>query len=315
MIRLGVIGTGRIAARFVRNMELVPEAKAVCIFNPHINSAKVFAEKNQIKSATDDWNQLMSCVDAVYIASPHDTHVKYAKNALQNNKHVLCEKPMAFSKAEVQQLFFIAQKRNLVLMEAIKTAYCPGFQYLLEIVRSGVIGTVRDVEACFTKLTDPAGRELTDSVYGGSLIELGTYVLLPIIKIFGNNPKDIQFQSIMDEKGIDLFTKVSLCYEQGFGLGKVGLGVKSEGNLVISGTEGYIYAKSPWWLTKEFEVRFEDPAKREAYDFAYERDGLHYELQAFVNEIQSDRKEYDVKKGMSEGFAMVIERYCKRKSN
>lgn len=288
MIRLGVIGTGRIAGRFMQDIDLVSEIQAVCTYNPHIESARIFAEKNHIGLATDDWNQLLACVDAVYIASPHHTHADYARRALIDNKHVLCEKPMTFSRSEAEELFGLATQKHLVLMEAIKTAYCPGFQKLVEVAQSGKLGNIRDVEACFTKLTDPAGRELTDPIYGGSLIELGTYVLLPIVKIFGTTPKDMQFQSMKDEKGIDLFTKVNVCYEQGFGLGKIGLGVKSEGELIISGTKGYIYAKAPWWLTKEFEVRYEDPNRREIYTFEYERSGLQYELQVFANEIQRD---------------------------
>lgn len=319
MIRLGVIGTGRIAARFMYDMELVPQTQAVCVYNPHSSSAGAFAEKHRVGMATDDWDKLMACVDAVYIASPHHTHVDYAKRALECGKHVLCEKPMAFSKAQAEGLFALAKENRLVLMEAVKTAYCPGFQHLLKTAQSGVIGEVRDVEACFTKLEDPAGRELTDPVYGGSLIELGTYVLLPVIKIFGDDPTDIQFRSIKDGKGTDLFTKVELCYGQGFGLGKVGLGVKSEGNLVISGTKGYIYAKAPWWLTKEYEVRFEDPGKRMVNTFGYERNGLLYELRAFAEEIQAAGKErgrvgHNARKSMSSAFAAVMERFLEYRS-
>lgn len=315
MIRLGVVGTGRIATRFMQDIELVPEIQAACVYNPHLSSAKMFAEKRKGCAGTDDWNQFMSCVDAVYIASPHHTHVDYVRLALENSKHVLCEKPMAFSKAEAAEVFGLAAQKHLVLMEAVKTAYCSGFWHLIEVVKSGKIGSVRDVEACFTKLTDPAGRELTDPIYGGSLIELGTYVLLPIVKIFGTTPKDMQFQSMKDEKGIDLFTKVNVCYEQGFGLGKIGLGVKSEGELIISGTKGYIYAKAPWWLTKEFEVRYEDPSRREIYTFEYERSGLQYELQVFANEIQRDIAERGtqlrLKPEESIWIAGVMERYMK----
>ena len=117
MIRLGVIGTGRIAARFMQDIELVPEIQAVCIYNPHIGSAKRFAGTYQVGLASDDWEQFLSEVDAVYIASPHETHVSYAQKALQKQKHVLCEKPMAFSRTEAEDLFAIAKEKRLVLMD------------------------------------------------------------------------------------------------------------------------------------------------------------------------------------------------------
>lgn len=307
MIRLGVIGTGRIAARFVRDAGFVPEAQIVCVYNPHKSSAGAFAEKNGIGMATDDWERLLSCIDAVYIASPHETHVDYAQRALLSGKHVLCEKPMAFSRAEAEGLFSLAAERQLVLMEAVKTAYCPGFLQLLEVAKSGKIGVVRDVEACFTKLTDPAGRELTDSVYGGSMIELGTYVLLPMLALFGEAPREVQFHSVKDEKGIDLFTKIYLSYDAGFGLGKVGLGVKSEGELIVSGTKGYIYAKAPWWLTREFELRYENPNERDRYTFEFESDGLQYELRAFVKEICTGSPAHGKRACLSTAFAAAME--------
>lgn len=309
MIRLGVIGTGRIAQRFVRDAGLVPEIQIACIYNPHRESAEVFAGKHGAGMATDDWQQLLAAVDAVYIASPHGTHVDYARRALRGGKHVLCEKPMAFSEAEAEELFSLASQCGLILMEAVKTAYCPGYRHLIETARSGKIGEVRDVEACFTKLTDPAGRELIDSVYGGSLIELGTYVLLPMYGLFGEHPKNVQFHSVRDENGKDLFTKICLEYEAGFGLGKVGLGVKSEGELIISGTKGYLYAKAPWWLTREYELRFENPDERERFTFEFESDGLQYELRAFVDEIQSGRRDDRERKRMSVSFAAIMERF------
>ena len=309
MIRIGVIGTGRIAARFVRDAGLVAKVRIACIYNPRINSARAFARTHGIELATDAWEQLMPAVDAVYIASPHGTHVDYTRRALQENKHVLCEKPMAFSRADATGLFSMASERGLVLMEAVKTAYCPGYRRLIETGKSGKIGEVRDVEACFTKLTDPAGRELTDPVYGGSLIELGTYVLLPMIGLFGEAVKQMRFHSIWDENGNDLFTKIDLDYETGFGLGKVGLGVKSEGELIVSGTKGYLYAKAPWWLTKEFELRYENPNEREHFTFEFESDGLQYELRAFVEEIQSKRRDDCERKRMSIAFASVMERF------
>lgn len=313
MIRLGVIGTGRIAARFMNDQELVPEIYVTCIYNPHMKSAKLFAERFQVKKFTDDWSDLVSCVDAVYIASPHQTHMEYVKSALKSRKHVLCEKPMAFSKKSIEELYNFAEQNGVVLMEAIKTAYCPGFKHLMQTASSGVIGTICDVEACFTKLEDPLGRELSDSSYGGSVIELGTYVLLPIIKIFGDNATDIQFLSIKNAKGIDIFTKINLIYEQRFGLGKVGLGVKSEGNLIISGTSGYIYAKSPWWLTREYEIRYEDPNKRELYTFEFERNGLLYEVQAFVDEIRSHKRKHNENKVISTAIAGIMEKYFEQK--
>ena len=265
IIRLGIIGTGRIAHRFVPEAKYVSGINAEGVYNPHIASARSFAEKFELKVYTDKLEELFDTTDAVYIASPHETHYGYIKESLEHGKHVLCEKPMVLTKAEAEELFALAKAKNCILMEAIKTAYCPGFSQLLSIARSGAIGTIKDVEACFTKLESPAGRELTDVKYGGSFTELASYPLLPIVKILGTECKNIDFKSMYNEKGLDIYTKAYLEYEGAMATIKVGLGVKSEGQLIISGTQGYILVDAPWWKTTTFEVRYEDTSQNEKY--------------------------------------------------
>ena len=100
IIRIGVIGTGRIAERFVPEAKYVSGVIVHSVFNPHIDSARKFAEKFQLDLFSGDMEIFLESVDAVYIASPHETHYEYAKTALMHHKHVLCEKPMAFKKAQ-----------------------------------------------------------------------------------------------------------------------------------------------------------------------------------------------------------------------
>lgn len=290
MIRLGMIGTGRIARRFVDAVKRVGETRLVCVYNPHEDSAEHFAQSVWMKDvnrplATDSWEQLMELVDAVYIASPHATHYEYIKKALLAKKHVLCEKPMALCEQNVIEVYDLAEKQDCVLLEAIKTAYCPGFIAMMEKAKSGVIGEICDVEACFTKLVPTNMREYTDVAYGGSFTELGSYVLLPIMKLLGTNYQKVSFQSLYGMDGVDKFTKINLTYQKGIGLGKTGIGVKSEGELIISGTKGYIYCQAPWWLTKRFEVRYEDPRKQDVYEYECEKKDLQYEIEYFVQKI------------------------------
>ena len=290
MIRLGMIGTGRIAHRFADAVAKVENVQLVCVYNPHKGSAERFVksignEGQKVPLATDSWEKLMELTDAVYVASPHETHYKYIKTALIENKHVLCEKPMTLCAQEAQEVYDLAVKRKRVLLEAVKTAYCPGFLAMIEMAQSGAIGEICDVEACFTKLVPTNMREYTDIVCGGSLTELGSYSLLPIMKLFGTDYQDMNFQSVYAPNGVDKFTKVSIAYSNGIGLAKTGIGVKSEGELIISGTKGYIYCEAPWWLTKHFEVRYENAAKRDVYEYDYEGSGLQYELDYFVRKI------------------------------
>lgn len=285
IIRLGIIGSGRIAHRFVPEVERVSGIVPVAVYNPHLESAQRFAHELDLEMYTDQLEQFYESVDAVYIATPHQTHYSYIKESLKHGKHVLCEKPMVLKRAEAEELYELARGREVVLMEAIKTAYCPGFVQMMGVAKSGIIGAVRDVEACFSRLTPSDVREMKDLDYGGSFTELGSYTMLPILKLMGTDYDTIRFDSIKDDHGLDLYTKTNFVYDRGFATMKNGLGVKSEGQLIIAGTKGYILAESPWWLTRTFEVRYEDPNKRDRYNVNFLGNGLRYEISDFVYTI------------------------------
>lgn len=307
--RIGIIGTGRIAERFIPEAKLVSGISVEAVYNPHAESAERFAEKWRINSYRER-EEFFEAVDAVYIASPHETHYGYIKSALEHGKHVICEKPMVMKRAQAEELFAYAKEQELILFEGIKTAYCPGFGKLLGIAGSGMIGSVRNVEACFTKLESPHSRELTDEKYGGSFTELGSYVMLPIMKLFGSRFEQIQFDTIKGSNGLDLFTKVHFKYPNGMATATCGLGVKSEGRLVISGTTGYIVVEAPWWKTAYFEVHHEDANEIEKYSDRFLGDGLRYEISDFLSMINGNNKsEFKLTRGETTAMAGVMERF------
>ena len=309
--RIGIIGTGRIANRFVPEAKLVSGVNTQAVYNPHKESAVRFAEKWEI-DYYENMEDFYAAVDSVYIASPHETHYGYIRSALEHDKHVLCEKPMVLQKSHAEELFCVAKERKLILFEGIKTAYCPGFNQLLGIACSGMIGNVRNIEACFTKLEKEDARELRDRQYGGSFVELGSYCMLPIIKIFGEEYTDVRFDTIKGDNNLDLFTKTSFIYPNGIGTATCGLGVKSEGNLVIAGTKGYIVVEAPWWKTTYFEVHHEEPDEVEKYSERFLGDGLRYEISDFLSMINGNGKsDFKLTRSESVAFASVMEKFLK----
>jgi choline-phosphate cytidylyltransferase len=309
--RIGIIGTGRIANRFVPEAKLVSGVSTQGVYNPHTESAVQFAKKWDMYSY-ENLEDFFDAVDSVYVASPHETHYEYVKTALEHGKHVLSEKPIALEKARAEELFAVARENNVILFEGIKTAYCPGFTKLLGIACSGSIGSIRNVEACFTKLEDPDGRELTDLRYGGSFVELGSYCMLPILKLLGDEYTDIRFDTIDAENGLDLFTKVSFKYPHSIATATCGLGVKSEGRLLISGTEGYIVAEAPWWKTSYFEVHRGNADEVEKYSERFLGDGLRYEISDFLSMINgSSKSEFKLTRSESVTMAEIMEKFLK----
>lgn len=307
--RIGIIGTGRIAGRFLMETKLVSGVSVQGAYNPHGESARKFADRWEIDAYTE-MEEFFSAVDLVYIASPHGTHYGYIKEALEHGKHVLCEKPMVLRRAQAEELFGYARERGLILLEGIKTAYCPGFSRLLGIACSGAIGSIRNVEACFTKLEDSGTRELTDLKYGGSFIELGSYCMLPILKLFGKDYEELRFDSVRGENGLDLFTRASLRYSNGIATATCGLGVKSDGRLLISGTKGYIVVEAPWWKTSYFEIHTEDSGQVEKYSERFLGEGLRYEISDFLSMINgSNDNGFKLTRGESAALAGIMEKF------
>lgn len=317
ILKLGIVGNGRIAKRFIKESKYVSGIDVEYIFgrNP-INLQKV-CDNFELKNYFTDYDTFLKEVDAVYIALPHVLHYDYAKKALLNNKHVLCEKPITLSKNETKELYDIASKNNLILQEAIKTAYAPCFDKLINIALSGIIGEIKDIDATFTKLiSDKTLREYNLELGGGSLRELGSYPLLIIAKLLGTKPMSINFVSTIDEKtGIDTMTKVSLLYKNAIATANVGIGVKKEGCCIISGTDGYIYIPAPWWKTEYFEIRFENQNDNQKVFCKFDGDGLRYELSEFLKAIINKNSCYQLTEKESIFISSVIEDYKDKYEN
>jgi len=306
--RIGVVGSGRIAHRFIPESKMVNGALVTAVMNPDGYEAESFAKTHSL-AAFSDYGQFLNGVDLVYVASPHLTHYDYVKKALLSGKHVLCEIPFVLSKAEALDLYHLAEERNLVLMEASKTAYCPAFGHIVTLVKSGIIGDVVDVKSSLSKLVEPPTRELDAAQAGGAMTEHAPLTLLAIVKLLGIGWHDVDFHSRM-LNGVDIYTKGVVNYPHATASFTLGIGVKTEGKLVISGTKGYIYVPAPWWLTDFFEVRYEDQAKNKKYFYSYDGDGLRYEIQEWLSMIVNDRRScYKLRRRESVAIADIIGKY------
>ena len=310
-VRIGVIGSGRIARRFAPEANFVSGAKVVSVLNPNREEAVCFANSLGIE-AFNSFDDFIEGVDAVYIASPHLTHYDYAKRSLLGGKHVLCEIPMVLSGEQAKELYDLAEQKGLVLLEASKTAFCPAFNHLVTLVKSGIIGDVVDVKASLSKMVEPPIRELDPEQAGGAMNEHAPLTLLAVIKILGRDYSDVSFFSKMSG-GVDIYTKAVINYPHATSSITLGIGVKTEGNLVISGTKGYIYVPSPWWLTDFFEVRYEDQTKNKKYFYSYDGEGLRYEIQEFLTMIVGGRlSSYKLRREDSIAVCSIIGRYASK---
>lgn len=313
-VRLGVVGAGRIAKRFVKEISYVSGVDLIGIYDIDKEKSKELISDCPML-IYDDLDSLLVDLDAVYIATPHLSHYEYVKKSLLLKKHVLCETPLVLNGTEAQELYDLAQKEHLVLLEANKTAHCPAFNHLMVMIKSGVIGEVVDIEASLSKLLlDKNLREFDSLQAGGSMYELASYPLLPIIKLLGVDYENLNLYSRISD-GVDIFTKGVMRYSNAICSFKLGLGVKTEGNLIVSGTKGYAYVPAPWWKTDYFELRYEDQNENKKFFYKWDGAGLRYEIQEFISCIMNNRL-VSVRLSPKESVAMakIMQQYTEGKN-
>ena len=289
-VRVGIIGCGRVATKFPSEAKVVSGVKVVAAYDINQDASQKIAEHNSDIKAYSNLGDFYDAIDAVYIATPHLTHYDYIKQSIETCKHVLCETPLVLNGSQAKEVYRLAKEKGVLLMEANKTAHCPAFNHLMVMIKSGVIGDVVDVEASLSKLWDDdmTLREFDPTQAGGSMYELGSYPLLPILKLCGIKYENLNLYSRMKD-GVDMYTKGVFRFPNAVCSFKVGLGVKTEGNLVISGTKGYAYVPAPWWKTDYFELRHENQNDNKKFFYKWDGAGLRYEIQEFISCIVNKR--------------------------
>ena len=314
IIRIGVVGCGRIGTRFVSEVSKVDAAQISGLYDIDESAARNLS--NNIHRFFNSFEELVDSSDAIYIATPHLMHYPQAKYALEKGKHVLCETPMVLDAEQAEHLFALAKEKNLVLLEANKTAYCPAFNHLISLVKSGLIGDVVGIDASESKLwgEENLKRELDPQQAGGSMYEMASYPLLPILKLLGTDYEDITMYSRLNDNGVDVYTRGTMRFKNSIASFQLGLGVKTEGNLVISGTKGYVYVPSPWWKTDYFELRYEDQNQNKKFFYKWDEPGLRYELQEFVSCILNNRNSPRLTPKLSIAMARIMQQFTQRKN-
>ena len=179
---------------------------------------------------------------------------------------------------------------------------------MLLLIKSGRIGKVVSVDVSCSSL-----RERTPNAIG-SFCSWGPNALLPVFQILGTDYTDKQILSLFEDGDYDAFTKVTFVYPDSVASVKTGKGVKTEGELVISGTTGYIYVPAPWWKTDYFEIRREDPTQNKRYFYQLEGEGIRYEIVSFLKAICQRRHVSYINDDVSSAFVKIVEDFCQGNS-
>lgn len=305
-LRLGLVGESTILKKIIKESAFVNGLTISGAFSEKQEVLKDFFEDIPVY---DKYEELLQKSDAIYLITSPIHHYEDIKTALEMKKHVLCESPIALSEKQCQKLFELARKNTCILMDAIKTAYSTAYHRMLLLVKTGVIGEPKCIDATCTSIKK---FDETEAKYAwNSISAWGPTALLPVFQIFGIEYKKKNILTCIESQKYhyDSFTKIDFYYSNSAATIKVGQGVKSEGELVISGTKGYIYVPAPWWKTEYFEVRYERPENNRRYYFQLDGEGIRYELVAFVRAIELGTSLANVDENVSCAIADIMDKF------
>ena len=289
-ISLGLVGNDEYLLRVYNESRYINGIGKVALCRE--NGKNLPQDFRNIEYITGNYQEFLSQVDAVYVHSFPDHHYHIVKKALEAHKHVLCEAPLVVDVSQFDELLQIAEENGCILMNSLRTAYSTAYTRLLLLLKGGMIGQVKSVDATCTSLKN---KELLmenklDKQWN-SICEWGPTAMLPVFHILGTDylKKTISSHLLKENPRFDLFTKIDFIYADAVASIKVGQGVKSEGSLIISGTEGYVYVPAPWWKTDYFEVRFEKMEQNRRYFYQLDGEGIRYLLLAFCKAVENGR--------------------------
>ena len=315
VVRLGLVGESPILNKIERESQYVNGLEAGKVFS--LNDTYLSDSLKETSKKAASYQALLDDSDALYVISAPEKHYEQIKLALQQGKHVLCESPITLDANQLSELQQIAKEHKVVLMDGIKTAYSVAYYRLLLLAKGGIIGDIMSVDATCTSLVDfdPTQDSNKNLYEWNSICAWGPTALLPIFQLLGTDytHKQIATHFLDNAQRYDAFTKISFLYPHAVASLKVGQGVKSEGELVISGTKGYIYVPAPWWKTDYFEVRYENPQNNKRYFYQLDGEGLRYELLSFLKAIRTSKDFSYVSSAISEEIVKTIAEFEARK--
>ncbi len=258
-IQWGVLGTADIArGQTIPAMKKAANCDLYAVAGRNLEKARQFQQEFGFEKAYGSYEALLNDpnVEAVYIPLPNDLHCEWAIRALNAKKHVLCEKPLAVSKAQAESMFWAAEENGVYLMEAFAYLHNPIIAAIKEDLPS--IGEIRYLESAFITPRRPdTDIRLRRETYGGALYDLGCYSLSLALWMMGREPESVRAAAQFSEKHIDLYATALLLYENG-AVAKLDCGMLLPDNrldrLHIYGTQGEIH--SPVQFNQSGEIPY-----------------------------------------------------------
>lgn len=252
LLRWGILGPGRIAAAFVRSLKEVAGCVPAAVASRKYLRAHYFAEEHGVEKVFGDYAEMLADpeVDVVYIATPHVFHAQQIRMCLEAGKHVVCEKPITTSAAELQPLIALARERRLFLMEGLWSRFFPAWHQAKSWMADGRIGMPKLLEAsfCFLAPWKPEDRLLNPDLAGGALLDVGIYTLAFATWVLGTEVREVRAVQQIGRTGVDEETAMLLRFESG-AIATLTCGIRTAApqSARVEGVAGRLRFPEPFW--------------------------------------------------------------------
>jgi xylose dehydrogenase (NAD/NADP) len=248
-VNWGILSTADINQKLIPGAHESPKVKLLAVASRDKERAEEYARSWEIERAYGSYDELLADpeIEAVYIPLPNTMHVEWSIKALEAGKHVLCEKPMSRSAADVERAFETAEKDGRILSEAFMYRHNPQTRQLTQLVDDGAIGELRLIRAAFSYgLYDAENIRLRTDVEGGSLMDVGCYCVSGS-RLLGGEPERVYGEARIGETGTDwVFTGTLRFPGDLLATFDCGTGLVDRDELEAIGSEGSVFLDDPW---------------------------------------------------------------------
>lgn len=290
MVNFAVIGTNFVTDSFIGAGSQCEGFHVQAVYSRTMDRAKEYAEKYEIEDCYDSLEQLAQAenIDAVYVASPNACHASQSIQMLNAGKHVLCEKTIASNKKELQEMLEAAKQNHVVLLEAMRSAFDPGFTAIKEnISKLGKIRRATFQYCQYSRRYDNYKKGIVENAFkpelsNGALMDIGVYCVHPLVKLFGM-PKEIIARGMKLDTGAEANGTILAVYDD------------MQAELIyskitdailpsqIQGEEGsMIIEEIP--DTKKIKIRYRN-GQWEEIEISKKENNMYYEIEEFIRLI------------------------------
>ena len=259
-LRWGLLAAGNIAATFAAGVSHCRLGSLAAVASRSLEKAQAFADKNGVPRAHGSYEELLADpdVDAVYVSTPHPQHAEWAIKALRAGKHVLCEKPLGVSAAEVAAMFDEAEANGRVLLEAFMYRNSPLTARLDALVREGTVGEVRLIEASFSFRSEapPEHRLYSNDLAGGGIMDVGCYCVSAARLLAGAasgkpfaEPTGVSGAAHLGQTGVDEWAVGTMKFDGGVVAQlRTGVRLAAHNGVTVHGSKGRIEVGGDVWV-------------------------------------------------------------------